>query len=1080
MPTTRRASARVHASQISGLLAIIILASLASALVGSVAAAVPVTAGYRDAVAYGDPAAPGGDDVTANRSQSKLWTNDGFWFGLRFDPISTTNAKFRIWRFDMATQDWTNSTIAVDDRNRSHADVLSDGNVIYVASARAAGSVGTVGRDLRIYKYSYNTTSNTYALVAGFPKLIAGTAAGTGFSTIAKDGNGRLWVAFTQANRVRISNSADNGVNWSAPIDVPNMGNDMTTDDTAAIATMNGGVGVLWSNQTATDDAFYFVAHANSDPVGTWQARETAFGTTNEYDADGHISLKTDAAGDLLAAVKTNRNDDPAPNGGDPLITVLKRTGSAGVVGSWASHPVTSVTVGGTRPILVLDDAANEANVFLTNPEQASAGQQSIYRRTAPLSTLNFGAASLGTLFISSVTETAINDATSTKQRTTAATGILVEATNIPTRHYLHNCVGGPCPVRPVANFTGTPTSGLKPLTVQFTDTSTNTPTSWAWTFGDGGTSTAKNPSHIYANAATYTVTLTATNVAGGDIETKTNYITVSNPPPPVANFTGTPTSGIKPLTVQFTDTSTNTPTSWAWDFDNNGSVDSTAKNPSHIYATAGSYTVKLTATNGGGSDVETKANYVVVSNPPPPVANFTGTPTSGTAPLTVKFTDTSTNAPTSWAWDFDNNGSVDATAKNPSHVYANPGTYSVRLTATNSGGSDAETKTGYITVQQPPETIYKSLTPVRVLDTRPGINKGLAGAFQAKVPRTLSIAGANGIPANAVAITGNLTVVGQTRAGYLSITRNPTANPTTSILNFPVGDTRANGVTVPLNGTGDLSIVYMASSGSTHVLLDVTGYFRVATDGTTFYEKTPVRVLDSRVGTGLSGAFLPSIPRTLSVAGANGIPAAARAITGNLTVVGQTRAGYLSITPNPTATPTTSTINFPVGDTRANGVTVPLNGSGDLSIVYKASGGTAHVVLDVTGYFLDGTAGKNFVPVDGSRILDTRFGNGLSNPFSANTPRTWAVANRGGVASSAVAIIGNVTVVGQTKAGYVSLTPTAQANPTTSTINFPLGDIRPNNFTVQLSGTGSLSGVYKAPAGAKTQLIVDVFGYYK
>ena len=689
MPTTRRASARVHASQVSVLLAIIMLASLASALVGSVAAAVPVTVGYRDSIAYGDPAAPGGDDVTANRSQSKLWTNDGFWFGVRFDPISTPNAKFRIWRFDMATQNWTNTSTAVDDRNRSHADVLADGNVIYVASARAEGPAGTVGRDLRIYKYTYNTTLNTYAPVAGFPKLIAGTAVGTGHSTIAKDGNGRLWVAFTQANRVRISNSADNGVNWSAPIDLPTMGNNITSNDTAAIATLNGGVGVLWSNQSATDDAFYFAAHANADPAATWRAREDAFKTSNLYDADGHISLKTDSTGAIMAAVKTNRNDDPAPNGGDPLITVLKRNGSAGDIGSWASHPVTSVTVGGTRPILVIDDVANEANVFLTSPEQAAQGQQSIYRRTAPLSTLNFGAASLGTLFISSSTEVAINDATSTKQRTTAASGILVEATNIPTRHYLHNCVGGPCPVRPVANFTGTPTSGLKPLTVQFTDTSTNTPTSWSWTFGDGGTSTAKNPSHVYANAGNYTVTLTATNVAGGDIESKTNYIVVSNPLPPVANFTGTPTSGLKPLNVQFTDTSTNNPTSWAWDFDNNGTVDSTVKNPSHIYGTAGSYTVKLTATNGSGSDSETKTNYVVVSNPPPPVANFTGTPTSGTAPLNVQFTDTSTNNPTSWAWDFDNNGTVDSTVKNPSHVYANPGTYSVKLTATNTGGSD-------------------------------------------------------------------------------------------------------------------------------------------------------------------------------------------------------------------------------------------------------------------------------------------------------------------------------------------------------------------------------------------------------
>jgi hypothetical protein len=299
-------------------------------------------------------------------------------------------------------------------------------------------------------------------------------------------------------------------------------------------------------------------------------------------------------------------------------------------------------------------------------------------------------------------------------------------------------------------------------------------------------------------------------------------------------------------------------------------------------------------------------------------------------------------------------------------------------------------------------------------------------------------------------------------------------------VLNFPLGDTRANGVTVPLNVDGDVWIVYMASGGTAHVLLDVTGYFRPSTTGTTFTPLAPVRVLDSRPGInkGLAGAFQPNVPRTLSIAGANSIPASARAITGNLTVVGQTRAGYLSITPNSTANPTTSTLNFPLADTRANGVTVPLNGQGDLSIVYKASGGSTHVILDVTGYFLDGTAGRVFVPVDGSRILDTRFNVGLSNKFFANAPRTFAVQNRLGVGGTAVAIIGNVTVVGQSRAGYVSLTPGPQANPTTSTINFPLGDTRANNFTGQLSGA-NMSGVYKASSGS-THLIVDVFGYYK
>ena len=262
---------------------------------------------------------------------------------------------------------------------------------------------------------------------------------------------------------------------------------------------------------------------------------------------------------------------------------------------------------------------------------------------------------------------------------------------------------GGPQP--PVANFTGSPTSGTAPLTVNFTDTSTNSPTSWSWTFGDGGNSTSQNPSHQYTSAGTYTVSLTATNSAGSDGETKTNYITVTVPPP-VANFTGNPTSGTAPLTVNFTDTSTNSPTSWSWNFGDSST--STSQNPSHQYASAGTYTVSLRATNAGGYDDEVKSNYISVSAAGnPPVANFTGSPTSGTAPLTVNFTDTSTNSPTSWSWTFGDGGN--STSQNPSHQYTSAGTYTVSLTATNAYGSDGETKTNYITVTSGggPTTIF-------------------------------------------------------------------------------------------------------------------------------------------------------------------------------------------------------------------------------------------------------------------------------------------------------------------------------------------------------------------------------------
>ena len=163
----------------------------------------------------------------------------------------------------------------------------------------------------------------------------------------------------------------------------------------------------------------------------------------------------------------------------------------------------------------------------------------------------------------------------------------------------------------PDASFTFTPTSGPCPLTVHFTDTSTGSPSSWLWNFGDGNSSTEQNPVHVYTSPGTYYVSLTVSNCGGSDTTTSTNSITGSASAP-VADFTGTPTSGYSPLTVQFNDTSTGSPTSWSWNF-GDGST-STLQNPSHEYTSPGTYTVSLTVTNGAGSDMETKPGYVTVT----------------------------------------------------------------------------------------------------------------------------------------------------------------------------------------------------------------------------------------------------------------------------------------------------------------------------------------------------------------------------------------------------------------------------------------------------------------------------------
>jgi PKD repeat protein len=232
-------------------------------------------------------------------------------------------------------------------------------------------------------------------------------------------------------------------------------------------------------------------------------------------------------------------------------------------------------------------------------------------------------------------------------------------------------------PTPPVAGFAADVTTGKAPLTVTFTDQSTNTPTSWSWEFGDGGTSSLQNPVHTYTAAGTYTVKLTASNGDGSNAQAKSSYITVNPKTLPVAGFAADVTTGKAPLTVTFTDKSTNTPTSWSWDFGDGGT--SGLQNPVHVYTAAGTYTVKLTASNGDGSDAMVKQDFITVNPKTLPVAGFTTDVSSGKAPLTVTFTDKSTNTPTSWSWDFGDSGT--SSLQNPVHVYTAAGTYTVKLT---------------------------------------------------------------------------------------------------------------------------------------------------------------------------------------------------------------------------------------------------------------------------------------------------------------------------------------------------------------------------------------------------------------
>ena len=257
----------------------------------------------------------------------------------------------------------------------------------------------------------------------------------------------------------------------------------------------------------------------------------------------------------------------------------------------------------------------------------------------------------------------------------------------------------------PVANFTSSKTSINTDETLTFTDLSTNTPTSWSWSFegGSPATSTTQNPAVTYSSAGTYKVTLTATNADGSDTKSVDNYITVTQPViAPVADFSASPRSLEKGGNVNFSDLSSNSPTSWSWTFEEGTPATSTAKNPTVTYNTSGSYKVVLTATNAGGSNTKTAYNFIEVTESVVfPVADFAANKTIINTGESVSFSDISSDA-TSRSWIFEGGNPGTSTAQNPIVTYYTAGTYKVTITATNGSESDTKIIDNYITVTEP------------------------------------------------------------------------------------------------------------------------------------------------------------------------------------------------------------------------------------------------------------------------------------------------------------------------------------------------------------------------------------------
>jgi len=147
-------------------------------------------------------------------------------------------------------------------------------------------------------------------------------------------------------------------------------------------------------------------------------------------------------------------------------------------------------------------------------------------------------------------------------------------------------------------------------------------------------------------------------------------------------------------LIVDFTDQLTGNINSWSWDFGDGGT--STEQNFFYIYISADIFTVSLMVMGPGGSDPETKANYIMVTLFAS-LAEFVGIFLIGTVFLIVDFTDESTGDITGWSWDFGDGGT--SSEQNFEYIYENVGVFTVSLTVTGLGSNNVESKTDYIVV---------------------------------------------------------------------------------------------------------------------------------------------------------------------------------------------------------------------------------------------------------------------------------------------------------------------------------------------------------------------------------------------
>jgi sugar lactone lactonase YvrE len=369
--------------------------------------------------------------------------------------------------------------------------------------------------------------------------------------------------------------------------------------------------------------------------------------------------------------------------------------------------------------------------------------------------------------------------------------------------------------------------------------------------------------------------------------------------------------------------------------------------------------------------------------------------------------------------------------------------------------------------VAAPAGDVFVPVPVSRLLDTR---DVGAGGPVLVGTTRNLTVTGVSGVPANATAVALNVAAVSPLAPGHLRVFPAGEPLPTASVLNFALGKNTANHVITKVGAAGQIS---MYAGNTTHVIVDVNGYFTNTASGSTY---VPVVTRTRLTTLTLAGAVVGN-PAASSVdvvvAGAGGNGADAVTVAVDIGAINPTATAHLRVFPAGSPLPNASTHNFVVGDSRMNLVLVN-PGTGGAITIYNASAGPLTLTVDTVGYFHPG-AGLAFLPLTPIRPLDTRLGAGT--PLAAGAFVEVQIRGFGGVPNTTKvrAVVVNVAAVNPSATGSIDIGPSG-VTPTLPWFTHPASENVANLAIVPVGADGKIRLVNNS-AGT-SHLIVDITGY--